>query len=138
MVRPTYSSDAYTNFRAVWEERQQNLEEIYGDEGRAGVIELMLEELEAARLDELMEDVPLSEAPEVTGFSIDTIRRAVKSDKVRKVSTPAGVGVRAADLPFRPGRAHPAALRRRLYGGNRHQDPSTTDVTSARLEPVED
>ena len=138
MIRPNASSRTYEAFRELWEKRQRDLEEIYGDEGRAKVVSLMLEELEAARLDELMEEGTLKEVVESTGFSEDTIRRKLDAGEVRNVGSPGSISVRMIELPFRAGRAHPSALRRRLYGELSPPTNAAPSATLARLEPVQD
>lgn len=138
MVRPNETSSAYESFRERWEKRKGNREEIYEDEDSPKVIAVMLEELEAARLDELMEEVTVHEAVETTGFSEDTIRRKLDAGDVRNVGSSGSVRTRAAELPYRAGRAHPAALRRRLYGEFLPPASSGPSTTSAWLEPAED
>lgn len=138
MVAPDHSDEVYRRFREQWEQRMRDVEDIYGDQGRGNLIATLLKELEAARLDELIEEATVKEAVTMTGFSEDTILRAIDNGQIRKVSGPGGDRVRVAELPFRAGRAHPAALRRRLYAADRDEEAAAPKVTAARFEPVED
>lgn len=138
-MKPNDDGDSYEAFRARWLQRRDDARGLYSDEETSHLIEVLLDEVEAMRLDELREEVDLPTAAGLSGYHESTLSRMVERGELTNVGRPGRPQFRLADLPYKPGLAQMAALRCRVLGD---QPPAVVPpaprVGESRLALLED
>lgn len=115
-MKPNDDGDSYQAFRARWLQRRDDARGLYSDEEISHLIEVLLDEVEAMRLDELREDVDLPTAARLSGYHESTLSRMVERGELTNTGGYGRPRFRVVDLPYKAGRAQMAALRCRVLG----------------------
>lgn len=137
-MNPNSQSQAYHAFRARWQQRRREVIDLVNDEHLAQLIEVMLAEIEAMRIEELTLEVGLREAARLSGYHESTISRMLERGEMQDVGAPGRPRLRVIDLPYKSGHVHPSALRCRVNGERApHAVPAPPADNYATLEMVE-
>jgi hypothetical protein len=87
-----------------WIEEAERIRSRYRDESLAALCEAHARELAAALRTSLDEEVTLSRAAELSGYSRSHLRRLMDQGVIPNVGEPGSPRLRVGDLPFRPRR----------------------------------
>jgi len=87
-----------------WLEEAERIRSRYRDESLAALCEAHARELEVALRTSLDEEVTLSRAAELSGYSKSHLRRLMDQGVIPNVGKPGSPRLRLGDLPFRPKR----------------------------------
>jgi hypothetical protein len=130
-------SDLYQAFRARWQQRRREAIELFEDAQLARLIDVMLVEIESMRVEELMQEVGLQDAARLSGYHEATVVRMLERGEIENFGAPGRPRLRVVDLPYKPGHAHPGALRCRINGELAPAAvPPAAAEDAAVLEPV--
>ena len=131
-------SELYQRFRTRWQQRRREALDLFNDEHLARLIEVMLAEIEAMRIEELTQEVGLQDAARLSGYHEATVSRMLERGEIPNLGAPGRPRLRVIDLPYKAGHAHPGALRCRIHGEwVPAAVPAAPAEDAAVLQPVE-